>query len=117
MERLARPALGLPGGEVVVASAEDCFRTGVREGGCQSTIEKDIVFSDALAEGGEDLVGEFYFVFVDLPLAETGVGFRKKDDVQIEIVAGGERVEDRDAIGGDDLGDERETALHWRHSW
>ena len=42
------PPLGLPGGEVVVAAAEDCVGTSLREGVRESAIEEDVVLAESL---------------------------------------------------------------------
>jgi hypothetical protein len=47
-----------------------------------------------------------------VPLPKTGIIFRKKDYVKLDIAARRQRIENRNAVGRDDFGEDDQTARH-----
>jgi hypothetical protein len=68
------------------------------------------------AEIGEHFVLKTNLVLIDQPFPQAGIRFRKENHPQIDVVARGQGVEDRNPVRGDDLSHQRQPSLHDRLS-
>ena len=72
--------------------------------------------TESTSPRGKHLVGKTYLIFVNQPLALGRIIFGQEDYVQFDSVVLRERIEDRDPIRSDDLGDNDNSAAHATHS-
>src|SRR5438132_1224994 len=103
-----------PYGNIVVSAADNHIRPRSQQGCSYTTVNQKILLAHSSAPGGQNFIRKPDFIFIDEPLALRGIGFGKKDNVQIDFWMFGQRIENRNAIRRDDFGDDRQAALHTR---
>src|SRR5258708_32472430 len=113
----ARPAWGLPHGEIVVASAYDHLWIAGSQRRFDAACQQHIEPSHAAAVRLEHFIGKADFIAIDVPLPQARISFRQKNYVEIDLVASGQRVEHGNPVGRNDLGQDDEAPLHARLSW
>jgi hypothetical protein len=99
------PSRGLPGGQIVVPAAQNGIGPDPVQRGKYATIDQEIVPAKALPPRREHLVRKLDFIFVNPPLPQAGIVLSEKDHMEINFSSLRQRVENRDPVGGDDLGE------------
>ena len=101
------PHQSVPGGNVVITSANDDVRLGFSQGGSDACVKEEIMPSSPPSIRRKNLPAKLDFVLINQPVTRFGISFRKENNMQINPVNSGQAIENRDAIRGDDFGEDR----------
>src|SRR5438270_3773957 len=101
------PSCCLPRGEIVVSTANQNVGTNLIKMPDETPVHQDVVAENAASPVWEHVIGKLNFIAVNTPLAQAGIGFRKKNNTWLNVRAFCQRVEHGHAIRSNDFGDDR----------
>src|SRR5437764_15438705 len=104
------------GSNLVVAAAENYLRRRSAQSCSHTPVNQKTLLTHSSPPGGQNFIRKPDFIFIDEPLALRGIGFGKKDNVQIDFWMFGQHIENRNAIRRDDFGDDRQATPNARDS-
>src|SRR4029077_214602 len=98
------PGEGRPRGEIVISPAQNHFGGRSCQSGPYSGVQQCVVLADPPAPRRKNLIRKLNLFLEYLPLTQGWVGFGQEDDMQIYGLPPRECIEQRNAVGRDDLG-------------
>lgn len=75
-------------------------------------IQQQVIFLDPGSPCRQDFMRKLDFVRINSPLASRWIGFCKEDDLEVNFEMSRERIEYRNAVWRDYLGDDDQSMLH-----